>query len=109
MTDVRLSTFSRRNPVVRDPRRVMPDMLSMSAFKLSNPVQIFILMKANDLSRLTFQLALWFHGVFQDRGSLLSVISTEAPKEADSGAPAAHVLVRHRSACGMVRRNRSVA
>jgi hypothetical protein len=68
MADVRFSTFSRRYPVVRGPRRILSDMLLVPTLKLSNPVQLLILMKANDLSRLTFQLALRLHDVLSETG-----------------------------------------
>jgi len=64
LADVRLSAFRRRDPVVCGPRRIVPDVLPMSTFKLSNPIQLLILMKANDLSRLTFELALRLHASF---------------------------------------------
>ena len=47
-----------------DPRRVMPDVLLMTTLKLSNPIQVLVLVKPYDLSRLTLRLALRVHGVF---------------------------------------------
>jgi hypothetical protein len=33
------------------PRRIVTNMLSMSAFKIGNPVEAFVLMKGNDFTR----------------------------------------------------------
>jgi len=45
------------------PRRIMSDVLLMSALKLSNPIQIFIQMKTNNFPQLTLRLSLRFHDV----------------------------------------------
>src|SRR5438477_9197920 len=41
-------TFGCRDPRTIDPWWVMPDVLVVAAFELSNPVVLLILMKAND-------------------------------------------------------------
>ena len=41
----------------------MSYVLLMSALKLSNPIQIFIQMKANNFPQLTLRLSLRFHDV----------------------------------------------
>ena len=53
MTNVRLPTFHCCYPVVTCPRRIMSDMLLMTAFQLGNPVQFFVQMKTYDLPRST--------------------------------------------------------
>lgn len=45
-----LPTFGGRNPMSDGPRRIVPDVLLMSALKLSNPVQVIILVEADNLS-----------------------------------------------------------
>jgi len=62
MADMRLSTFGCRDPMVISPRRIVPDVPPMLAFKFSNPIQIFIQVKCNDFSRLTLRCSLRFHG-----------------------------------------------
>jgi len=116
---MRLSAFRRRDPVVCGPRRIVPDVLPMSTFKLSNPIQLLVLMKANDLSRLTFELALRLHASFSPEhyyasskekaqiGRFRCCCDREAGNR--SLYAATNALARHRSACGMARRNRSVA
>jgi len=49
------------------PRRIMSDVLLMSAVKLSNPIQIVIQTKTNNLPWLTLRLSLRFHDVLPDR------------------------------------------
>jgi hypothetical protein len=65
VADVRFPAFGGRYPMWV-PRRVVSDELLVSAFKLGNPVQLFVLMEANDLSRLAFQLALRLHAMLSD-------------------------------------------
>jgi hypothetical protein len=48
MADVCPSTFCRCDPMAVSPRRIMSDVLLMSALKLSNPIQILIQMKTNN-------------------------------------------------------------
>jgi len=48
------------------PRRIMSDMLLMYALELSNPVQIFIQMKANNFPQLTQELSWRFHKILPD-------------------------------------------
>ena len=61
-----LSTFSGRDPMAVSPRRIMSDMLLMYALELSNPVQIFIQMKANNFPQLTQELSWRFHKVLPE-------------------------------------------
>jgi hypothetical protein len=46
------------------PRRIMSDVLLMSALKLSNPVQTFIQMKIDNFPQLTLKLSWRFHKYF---------------------------------------------
>jgi hypothetical protein len=62
------STFGSRNPVALSPRRIMPDMLRVSAFKLGDPMKFRILVKSDDLARLALKLAFRFHGPISDSG-----------------------------------------
>jgi hypothetical protein len=61
-----LSTFSGRDPMAVSPRRIVSDVLLMSALKLSNPVQIFIQMKTNNFPQLTLKLSWRFHKILPD-------------------------------------------
>ena len=44
------SSFRSCYPMSRGPRRIMANMLSMSAFKISNPVEEVVLVKTHDLT-----------------------------------------------------------
>jgi hypothetical protein len=48
------------------PRRIVSDMLLMSALELSDPVQIFIQMKANNFPQLTQELSWRFHKILPE-------------------------------------------
>jgi hypothetical protein len=48
------------------PRRIMSDVLLMSALKLSNPVQIFIQMKTDNFPQLPLKLSWRFHKILPD-------------------------------------------
>ena len=61
LADMSLSAFGSRDPMAQGPWRVMPDMLLMSTFKFSNPIQILILMEANNFSWLDLKLSLRLH------------------------------------------------
>ena len=61
MTDVRLPTLNCRDPMAVGPRRIMPDVLLVTALQISNPIQFFIQMKPNYFPRLTFKLSLPLH------------------------------------------------
>jgi hypothetical protein len=58
---MRPPTLSGRDPMTNSPRRIMSYMLLMPTLKFSDPIQILILVEANDLSRQTLRLALRFH------------------------------------------------
>jgi len=64
MPDESRATFLRDNPRPIHPRRIVPNMLRVSAFQLSDPIALFILAKAHDFAihrnggrRLSFQKA----------------------------------------------------
>ena len=61
MANVRSPAFRRRHPMANGPGRIMPDMLRVSAFEVSDPVQFFVLVEADDLARLAW-LAFGLHG-----------------------------------------------
>jgi hypothetical protein len=43
------------------PRRVVPNVLAVSAFQFSDPLKIFVQMKSDDLPRFPFVLLLGLH------------------------------------------------
>jgi hypothetical protein len=47
--------------MVIGPRRIVPHVLAMTAFKFSDPIQIFVQMKSDDFPWFTLKLSLWFH------------------------------------------------
>jgi hypothetical protein len=59
---MRLPAFGGRDPVADRPRGIMPDMLRVATFQIGNPIQVLILMKADDFSGQTLALALRLHG-----------------------------------------------
>ena len=71
VTYVCLSAFGGRDPMTRGPRRIVPDVLLVPTFKLSNPIQILVLVETNNLSRLALRLALWFHDFWLENSILL--------------------------------------
>ena len=58
---MRSSSFCGRDPMALGPGWIVPDVLVMPTLKFSDPIQILILVEANDLSRQTLRLALRFH------------------------------------------------
>jgi hypothetical protein len=48
-----LPAFFRSDPMVSNPRRIMPNVLLMAALKVSDPVQLFVLMEPDDSSWLS--------------------------------------------------------
>jgi len=63
MTNVFLPAFGRCDPMVLGPRRIVPYVSLMTTFQFSNPLQVFIQMKAYNLSRLSLKWLLWAHNV----------------------------------------------
>ena len=72
MADVRLPTLNCRDPMAVGPRRIMPDVLLVTALQISNPIQFFIQMKPNNFPRLTFKLSLPLHDAFPGSNRLPS-------------------------------------
>ena len=65
--------------MTNSPRRIMSNMLLMPTLKFGDPIQVFILVETNNLSRLTLKLTLRLHVRLSGWGSLLSVISGNSP------------------------------
>jgi hypothetical protein len=53
LTEEGFSSLLGRNPFSHLPRRVVPDVLGVTAIEISDPVVLVVLMKANDFSRNT--------------------------------------------------------
>ena len=49
--DMFLAAFSGRDPMNHCPRRIMTNMLLVTAFELSYPIRVFVGMKSNDFAR----------------------------------------------------------
>ena len=63
LANVFFPAFGRCDPMVLGPRRIMPYVSLMAAFEFSNPLQVFIQVKAYDLSRLALKWRLRAHNV----------------------------------------------
>ena len=53
-----LSALQSRNPMPECPRRIVPNVLAVSAFQFCDPLQIFVQMKSDDLPGLPLVLLL---------------------------------------------------
>jgi len=63
MANVFLPALGRCDPMVLGPRRIVPHVSLVTTFQFSNPLQVFIQMKAYNLSRLALKWLLWAHDV----------------------------------------------
>ena len=61
MADMSLTTFGCRYPMTLSPRRIVPNVLMISTFKFRYPIQILVLVKSDNFSRLAFGLASRLH------------------------------------------------
>lgn len=50
MTDVVVPAFRSCNPMALSPWRIVPDVLLVAALEISNPVEILVTMKTDDLT-----------------------------------------------------------
>ena len=68
MADVFQLTFRCRDPMSVSPRWIVANVLLVPAFEVSNPVEAFIQVKADNFSRKTLKLSLWFHDLLSGMG-----------------------------------------
>jgi hypothetical protein len=61
VTEVLIPSLRCRNPVAISPRRIVTDMLLMSALQIRNPIEAFIQMKIYNLARSTRLRCREFH------------------------------------------------
>ena len=90
MADARLSAFDADDPWTDGPWRVVTRVLLVTAFKVSNPIEMLILVEANNFSGQTPGLWLCGHGMPVRRKNILSAIGT-------IGKPDAAICARSRS------------
>jgi hypothetical protein len=57
------SAFGSGDPRSKGPWRIVADVLRMAAFELGDPVQVFILLKADDFSWGTLRMRGLVHGL----------------------------------------------
>jgi hypothetical protein len=58
---VRGAAFGSGDPVTDSPRGIVADVLLMAALEFGDPIEMFVLMEADDFSRRALRLSLRFH------------------------------------------------
>jgi hypothetical protein len=58
---MRRAAFGGGDPVADGPRGIVADVLLMAALEFGDPIEMFVLMKADNFSRQALRLSLRFH------------------------------------------------